>query len=194
MNQEYKEIENLIERFFEGQTSNEEERELYAFFSSENIPEHLLPYRPVFAYFETGIKAGSEQREIIPNTIQFSRKKKISIWASIAASLLILLSFGIYHFMLREKEYNPYEGSYIIRNGVKITDPKIVKPEIEKTLYLAQQQEKECNLLLQKSQKAGEVSAVQIINEIKQRHLKWVEAIKDEMIRKEVLNIINLEI
>ena len=193
MKQDYQWIEELIERFFDGQTSNEEERNLYAFFSSKNVPEHLLPYRPVFAYFETGIKEEPEHREIVLKTKQSFWKKKISIWMSVAASLLILISLGIYHFA-REKNFNPYEGSYIIRNGVKITDPKIVNPEIEKTLYLVQQQEQERDLLLQRLQQNQENPYEQSVKEIKQRQLKWVEEIKDEAIRKEALEIINLEI
>jgi len=188
MTQDYQRIEKLIERFFGGQTSNEEERELYVFFSNDNIPEQLLPYRPVFAYFENGIK---EEEKINPTTMRLFRKKRISIWLSVAASVLILLSIGIYHFT-REKEYNPYEGSYIIRNGVKITDPKIVNPEVEKTLLGMQEQEKERDQLFQKLQKTDKNPSDRIINEIKQRHLKWVEGIGDENVRKEVLKIINI--
>ncbi|MCD8135955.1 MAG: hypothetical protein LUH01_08405 [Parabacteroides gordonii] len=51
-----KHIEDLLERFFDGQTSNAEEQELYAFFNSPGVPEALRSYQSVFAYFETGIK------------------------------------------------------------------------------------------------------------------------------------------
>jgi len=171
MKQDYQRIEKLIERFFEGQTSNEEEQELYAFFSSEKVPEHLLPYSPVFVYFETGIKEEESNLQIVHRTTQTSLKKKIRIWASVAASLLVLLSFGIHHFV-QKKEYDLYEGSYIIRNGVKITDPKIVVPEIKKTLYCVQQREKE----------------------IQQLHLDWIEQIEDVIIRNEFLEIVNIEL
>ena len=42
-------IEELIDRYFEGQTSCDEERELRRFFTQENIPESLQVYRPLFA-------------------------------------------------------------------------------------------------------------------------------------------------
>ncbi len=35
--EEYKSIEDLLDRFFEGQTSNEEERVLYEFFARPNV-------------------------------------------------------------------------------------------------------------------------------------------------------------
>ena len=41
-------IEELIDRYFEGQTSCEEERELRSFFTQENVPESLQVYRPLF--------------------------------------------------------------------------------------------------------------------------------------------------
>ena len=192
MKQDYPKIEERIERFFAGESSNEEEQELYAFFSSENVPEHLLQYRPVFAYFETGIKKEEFDRQKI--NIQSFRKKKISLWASVAASLLMLISFGIYHFY-KEKDFNPYEGSYIIRNGVKITDPKIVNPEIEKTLYLVQQQEKEFEQLFLSLQEISlDDPFEQIEKEMEQQQLKWVEEIEDETIRNEIIKIMNLKI
>ena len=191
---DYKRIEELIESFFEGQTSNEEEKELYAFFSGENIPEHLLPYRQVFTYFETGIKEEFNQQAIIPKTIKSSMKKKIIVWTSVAASLLILISFGIYRFS-QEKEYSLYEGSYIIRNGIKITDPKIVIPEIKKTLYAEQQQEIEFEQLLQQLLETNQEDPYeQIMKEIKQQQLEWVKQVKDENIRNEILKIINIEL
>jgi len=193
MKQDCQRIEDLIERFFEGQTSNEEEQELYAYFANENLPEHLLSYRPVFAYFGTGMR----EEESNPQEKRMIRpvgKKKISIWASVAASLLILISFGIYHFT-REKEFNPYEGSYIIRNGVKITDPKIVNPEIEKTLYLVQEKEKKQEQLLQNLQeKISKDPYEQALKEIRQRHLGWVDKLEDEALRNEILKMINYEL
>jgi len=194
MKQDYQRIEKLIERFFEGQTFNEEEKELYAFFSSEKVPEHLLPYSPVFVYFETGIKEEPKQEIIITETKQPFRKKKIVIWASVAASILLLFSFGARHFM-QMKEYALYEGSYIVRSSVKITDPKIVVPEIKKMLYLAQLQENEFDRQFQKLFEISQEDPFeQIMEEIKQQQLKSVEQIDDTIIRNELLEIFNNEL
>ena len=55
-------------------------------------------------------------------------------WVSVAAMLALLLSVG---FIFKSpsaidvpEEYMAYEGSYIIRDGKKITDLRIVVPEI----------------------------------------------------------------
>jgi len=61
---------------------------------------------------------------------------------SIAASALILISSGVF-FAMQNREYAQYKGSYIVRNGVKITDLKIVVPEVKKTLYAFQSQVEE---------------------------------------------------
>ena len=49
--EEYKSIEDLLDRFFEGQTSNEEERVLYKFFARPDIPAHLERYRERWCFF-----------------------------------------------------------------------------------------------------------------------------------------------
>ena len=39
-------IDELLNRYFEGETSSEEERELRAFFTSGNVPDRLAVYTP----------------------------------------------------------------------------------------------------------------------------------------------------
>ncbi|MDR2621289.1 MAG: hypothetical protein LBC48_01755 [Dysgonamonadaceae bacterium] len=136
---ENKRAEELIDRFFDGLTSNREEKELYAFFAQENIPGYLQKYQPVFAYFEKGIQT-ENQIDFTPEVFSQPKKKRIWIWTGIAASLLLVIGLRIFH----PKDnllFNPYEGSYIIRKGVKITDPEIIRPEIERSLYRVSMQE-----------------------------------------------------
>lgn len=45
---DYKYIEQLLERYWECQTTLQEESILRSFFSQENVPVHLLPYRELF--------------------------------------------------------------------------------------------------------------------------------------------------
>ena len=54
-------IEELLERYFDGETSAAEEKQIRAFFASGEVPEHLAAYAPLFAYFFVEI---SEQRSI----------------------------------------------------------------------------------------------------------------------------------
>jgi hypothetical protein len=50
---DYKYIEQLIERYWQCETSLLEEQILRSFFSQEEIPANLLPYREVFVYQQT---------------------------------------------------------------------------------------------------------------------------------------------
>lgn len=46
-------IDELLDKYFEGETSCEEERRLRRFFTEEEkVPEHLLVYRPLFVYLD----------------------------------------------------------------------------------------------------------------------------------------------
>ncbi len=47
-----KEIEKLIVKFYEGETSLDEEKALRAFFAGGEVPEHLQEHRGMFGFFE----------------------------------------------------------------------------------------------------------------------------------------------
>ena len=47
---DYKYIEQLLERYWEGETTLQEETILKAFFSQPDIPENLRKYCDLFAY------------------------------------------------------------------------------------------------------------------------------------------------
>ncbi|MDR3218476.1 MAG: hypothetical protein LBU22_05760 [Dysgonamonadaceae bacterium] len=139
MTKDYRHIEELTGRFFDGLTSNSEECELYDFFSGEDIPEYLRPYKAVFTFFKNGIHA-----ETTPNRPETGKKPAIksgkktwALWWGIAASLLVVISLRFF----RPDQETLYEGSYILKNGVKIIDPEIVRAEIEKIRYTVMLQE-----------------------------------------------------
>lgn len=151
MNNEYKKIEDLIERFFDGTTSNEEEKRLYDFFAQDAIPDHLQKYKPIFEYFDKGVaedtKETVNQKQVSMNLPQ---RKKYSLYmiAGVAASVLILLSV---YFLSGSgaKQFDPYEGSYIVRNGVRITDMDEIRSELEKTYRDAIYQEEVAEKMIQ---------------------------------------------
>ena len=45
-------MKNLIEKYFDGKTSLEEEAQLRAYFNGKNVDEHLRQYQPLFCFFE----------------------------------------------------------------------------------------------------------------------------------------------
>lgn len=109
-------IKKLIEAFYNGEASHEEEKILLEYFSSDNVAEELLDEKEIFmAAFEVEqtdepIPSGLEQR--LTNLIDdLDRKEQVAakkqrknvrlitwVWTSgVAACLAILLSLGI-HF------------------------------------------------------------------------------------------------
>ncbi len=130
----YKHIEQLAERFLDGETTNREERELYDFFAAGDIPEHLQPYREMFAWLDGGLMHEAGKVQIIREIREFqeackvrSRRRLHVVRGTLAAAAVVALFLLIRPMMLP----STYTESYIIRNGVKITDPAIVKPELE---------------------------------------------------------------
>jgi hypothetical protein len=61
------EIEALLEKFYEGDTTLREEKVLRDFFLGENVPEHLKSHQSMFTYFS------AEQRVEIPD-LNFEQK------------------------------------------------------------------------------------------------------------------------
>ena len=88
-------IEILVEKYFSGETSIAEEKQLKNYFSSPDVAPHLEQYRAVFGYFS---QAKEEQ---FTKTIPLQpRKRSYVAWTSVAASVAILS--GAYFFMTHE--------------------------------------------------------------------------------------------
>jgi hypothetical protein len=137
--------EEWIGKFLEGETDNEEEQALYKFFCSDNIPRRLKKYKPMFDWYANGM-----QESYLPPRRIFWKRGFISR-ISVAASLVLAcgVGMGFYrHYQKMQVEYECYEGSYIIRNGEKISDVKQILPELQKTTRMAQQEEREINRTL----------------------------------------------
>ena len=83
-------VEKLLDRYFEGDTTLKEEQELRDFFQEEDIPPHLAPYASMFKGFAMAQQESSERELVLSEPIQ---KRSVWIW-SIAASMVIALGIG----------------------------------------------------------------------------------------------------
>lgn len=187
MNSKYKNIENLIERFFDGATSNEEEKELYDFFSQKEIPAHLQKYRPVFDYFDKGVAEDTKDMENqiqVPVNLPQKKKRHLYMVAGVAASVCLLLS--VYFLSGRgAKQFDAYEGSYIVRNGVRITDMDQIRPELEKTYQEAVYREKVAGKMIQDaSAPFGKRNDPE--QKLREQYDNLMNSVTDESARKEI--------
>ena len=117
-------IEQLIDKYFEGQTSIAEERELKAYFSSSDVAQHLEQYRNVFGYFTQ-----AKQQKFTKSVPLQPRKQFNVMWLSIAAS--IVLVFGIATFKMMETESVKPSGELGTYNS-----PELAMAETQRALDL----------------------------------------------------------
>lgn len=132
-----------MERFLDGATTCGQEKELYEYFHQENLPKEMEQYRAMMAWYETGMTS------TLPDVSTQKRdgaigRHKIWQWVSIAASVALIATIGVQYYKWHEKrltEYALYEGSYIVRDGTKITDIATILPELKKADAMIERQE-----------------------------------------------------
>lgn len=120
-------IEQLIEKYFEGNTSVAEEKELKHYFTSNLVAPHLEQYTALFGYCQHAKQEACEAT-ILVNKNQFGTKK----WLSIAASVLLLSSIGLVFYKSNQKNE--------IQNVGTVNDPEIAFRETQKALDLVSKQ------------------------------------------------------
>lgn len=110
-------IEKLLEKYENGETSLKEEQQLKNYFSQETVAPHLEIYKPMFAYFLVN------QQEQYTKHIPLSTKKVFNYkWISVAAVVVLML--GV------------YLKSTINNDLGTIQDPEIAFNEVSKSLEM----------------------------------------------------------
>lgn len=120
-------IEKLLEKYFEAQTTLEEEKELKDYFASATVAPNLEQYKPLFGY---AIQAKNEQFTAtikLPSKHQ-SKKSNRVVWLSIAASAVVFLGVGLFTF----DSYNDTQAQDL---GT-IDDPEVAYRETQKALNM----------------------------------------------------------
>lgn len=143
-----KDINKLLNSFYEGQTSQEEEKVLYKFFTEDNISEDMASEKHIF------LKFYSEQQNDIPPHLEeklsslidsldkeehhklrpsvglpIEKTDKSWRWViSIAASILIIISAGIFTYLGNNNKTPMLVDTY--------SNPEDAYIETQKTLLL----------------------------------------------------------
>ena len=107
-----KNIENLLEKYFEATATVAEEETLRMYFTQESVATHLEQYRPMFSYFS---KAKEEQytKQVPLNT----RRKFNYKWISVAAVAVLFL--GLYFGPDQYQDYQDRKQAKIAYNETK---------------------------------------------------------------------------
>ena len=100
-------IETLLEKYFQGETSVKEEKELKKYFSSSDVAQHLEHYTPLFVYFAEAKEQKSSHK------LPLQTKKRNVMWLSIAASVVVLIgisTFTYFHSPTEKEDLGTYEN------------------------------------------------------------------------------------
>lgn len=126
-NKKTKEIERLVERFFDGETTTEEEARLYKVFRRKRLPDSLERMRPVMEAFSSM----SEEKPQRAKTVNIVRRALMGA----AAMLALIVGIAIYSNYHEEQSLaRIYGGSYVIENGRRIDDLSAIQDDIERAL------------------------------------------------------------
>ena len=125
---DYKEIESLLEKYFEGQSSVAEEQLLQRFFETHrDLPTKLESAAKMFRHFK---KESQEKMSKPLMRISQNRHRNRLWWLSgVAASVLVVL--GAIFWMTPGE--NP---AYVYINGQPITEQEVALDEMKKALTI----------------------------------------------------------
>lgn len=104
-------IEDLLNKYFDGETTHREEMELRQFFAKGAVPKEWEAYKPLFAYLDAQATPPVRRRSV-------SLVTRISLIAACALIALVVT----YTF-----RHTTPVGNYVIIDGKCYTDPKIIR-------------------------------------------------------------------
>lgn len=117
-------IEKLVEKYLNAETTLQEETVLKHYFTKEDVAPHLQEYQSLFNYFATA------KQDTFTKTISLEpkkTKKKNYKWLSVAASVMLLFSVFI-----GKQEYDRYQAKKIyaqVSKGLKLLSTNLQKGE-----------------------------------------------------------------
>jgi hypothetical protein len=100
---EYNNIQTLLDAYFEGTTTLQEEVLLRDYFKSDAIDEAFVSYKPLFTAFSEAASEISTGTIELPQPVTSQNR----LWLSIAASVVIVV--GVAGFMYSNNSYSPQE-------------------------------------------------------------------------------------
>jgi hypothetical protein len=127
-------IKEILDRYWEGETSVKEEKLLRTYFNSNQVAKELESFRPLFVYYK------EQKSKTTTQSFEGLKRKPIvhrllPTWVTVAASILILLVAGTFCYV-NQTASNP--TVFAIDETVKDTykDPEKAYKEAKAALLL----------------------------------------------------------
>jgi uncharacterized protein HemX len=89
-------IEQLLEQYFDGNTTLEQEKQLINYFSSANVAPQLQQYKPLFDFYSNEQKAISKKETVLKSNNNFA-------WMAMAASIVLLVGIASFYLFKNPK-------------------------------------------------------------------------------------------
>lgn len=96
-------IEQLVTKYEQGETTLKEEALLKDYFSKETVAPHLEMYKPMFAYFL------ATQQEQYTKDVPLKPRKANAIYKWISVAAITVLMFGVYNQINKPVQYSEEE-------------------------------------------------------------------------------------
>ena len=136
-------IEQLVEKFLDGRTTNAEERELYAWFRSNDVGEEWAELKVMFAWYEAGMPE-KRSEETLHMELKRPRPERRGLWLAVgavtgvAASVVIAITVWLTFDNGSSNDLSIYAGSYIVDGGVRYDNINDIEGDIEALLERAE--------------------------------------------------------
>ena len=131
MNYDKQYIEQLLNRFLEGESTIAEEEILARYFATHTVDSEWEPYKQMFAYFESGMSTDNAPGAASTNIIRINWRKVMGIAASVAIMLGIGVTALIYNYSKPAKQnilIDPAVPPHEVLSHNTSSEPETIKP------------------------------------------------------------------
>lgn len=127
---EWSEVDSLLEKYFNGETSLNEEQQLRDYFSTQVPAPHLQQYQSLFGYFDQAKLEECPKQLLIFENVKPVRNRML--WWSAAASVVVLVGWSTFAFLQTNATEQSDLGTY--------EDPKVAFEATQKALSMLSSQ------------------------------------------------------
>ena len=122
---EHVEIKKLLDRYYEGETTDADEQRLREYFTSGEVAAEWQPYRAIFACLQHEREHFSEEpATVVLPAIQAHR---VNWWYAVAAAVACLLVVTFLAHEYQPATQTACVGTYVVINGICYDDLALVK-------------------------------------------------------------------
>jgi len=105
-------INELLDKYWQGETSLEEERSLRKYFASNDIDEEHLAFKPLFGYFESEAEQGKSFEPDLSFARSSTNRFRVLIPRIIAIAATVVLLFTVSRQWVNQSQATVYKNKY----------------------------------------------------------------------------------